>query len=304
MRPIIRRGGGGVVSGGLTLEDVCRLHRKRSRAGDSGSPVVLAIPELSRAPDRCTLGGRPLQVHIGTGLDTQIEYEGIGGLVYPSAGIPAEYFTLVAVGDRLHSRCHGWTDPDHDSPSTPQRLLGHGSPCSPWEIVTQVEIGRGELLLTQRDRYVQGDTRYLTTLRVENRSPGTTELQLYRAMDCQLPGHRPGYGRLLDEGRGGIAYSALPVDDPTASAMILAPIDPADYLLAPASELWDAVESRLPLPRRVVETIAGGGPFDGGLAIGWSLRLAPGEFKEVSHLTAFQAIVQGLASGDYCQPAG
>ena len=225
--------------------------------------------------------GPLLYIDTGASLSCAVEYEGDDlGSFFADFGCG----TFAAVGGDLYGpeRISGSGNPPQPRTTftsrTQSTVTGTGTFDDPFRLTTGVDLGGTGVSLAQADQYVQGEESYRTDLTLSNASGSPRTVTLYRAGDCQLGDFDTGLGR-LDPVTGGAACVA-------ANGRILEWL-PLSVGSSPfeggADDVWAAIAAQQPFDGscRCDEDI------DNGAGLSWTITLAPGEARTVSHLTVF-----------------
>ena len=189
------------------------------------------------------------------------------------------------------------------TPWTPlsQSTTGTGSPVDPFKIVTDVAAGGTGVTLTQTDTYVLGSESVRTTDVIHNGSSART-VTLYRAGDCFLNDSDSGLGQ-VNNLSGAVACKS------PGSGLIeqwLPLTAGSRYFEDGFSELWAAVNSKLPFPN----TCQCGHAIDNGAGLSWTPTLGAGASTSVSSLITFSPTgaapltMSVTASPDHVGPGG
>src|SRR5690606_14587879 len=162
--------------------------------------------------------------------------------------------TFVAVGDELYGPEHVPAGSMSRSTWTvgSQTSGGVGTEADPYRIVTTVT--GGDLGVTQTDSYVEGAHHYTTESVVTNTSDADVDITLYHAADCYLGDDDRGFGA-YDAATGAVSCVAPDAEGASSDASRIEQFIPqtpgSNFLYAGYSEVWDAVESKLPFPNEL-----------------------------------------------------
>ena len=235
---------------------------------------------LTSQPDRLTIAGDPLTVHVGSNTAIQVYHRGyVQGQVYGDADSGVFLWVdglvygpnLQGTHDVSAARYTlSFETLDHSGPS------GQGTASDPWVIETRLRLGDSGLSLIQKVAYVQGEPYFRLLWLLDNGASRMLSVDLFHAADIYFAGDDFGYG-YYDPASGAVggynkAQSWYMIFHPDSRA--------THYQEGPFRDIWSAIggcrEGLCALGPGLNDTIYDAW-VDNGIGLQWRLSIDSGE---------------------------
>ncbi len=167
-------------------------------------------------------------------------------------------------------------------------VTGSGTASDPFKIETVVAVGDTGLSIREVDSYQVGQETYRTDVTVENSSPNSKVVIVYRAGDCYLQGSDAGFGA-VDPVSGSVTCVASDDGGLTSGNRIeqWIPLTPGShYYESSYFNVWSEIAAGNEFP----DTCTCDTYLDNGAGLSWSLVVPAGGSVVVSHLTVFSPL--------------
>lgn len=179
--------------------------------------------------------------------------------------------TFVNIGGTLYGpSVSAGTFTTQYTPVSQTPVTGDGTSGAPFTVDTAVSSSGGQFTINQRDQYVVGQERWTTHTVITNTAAASQTVSVYRGGDC--------YQANSDFGLGQVTGSNPACVSEGGRVQQLEAITPGNsYIESSYSTVWSSMRTSpggvLPNTCRCDERI------DNGVAIGWTVTLAPGESR-------------------------
>lgn len=218
--------------------------------------------------------------------------------------------TMVAAGGVLYRPLSiPAGDATGGEPWTPVSQQNSGTGVSGDPLTTVTVVRGGDLEVEQTDTYLVGQNFYATRITVRNTGSEPLSSVVYHAADCYLQNNDRGFGD-YESATGAVTCRAPSASGDYAPDTRIEQFIPltsgSDHYYGSFSSVWQAAGTMLPLPN-VLDLSRN--LIDNGMALSWSLELAPGSSSTVELLTNFSpmgviALPTSLAVDRATAPAG
>lgn len=246
---------------------------------------------LAAAPVVATIGGAPLEVHVGDDNSFQIFNSNVpgAGQVYPSSATDtADMGWFVRTADTLYAPNfaeHSGTATSNlgaYTPFTPGSLSavgGSGSAADPFRVTVGSTLGASGIAATQQVRYVNGDNYFTKSLTLTNNGAAQS-VKIFLGADIYLADDDSGvpYLAAASTSPGGQDCGAAP-----SYTILLIPQTPPDaYSAKGYSDVWSLIGAG-----QLDDAVLAGSCLDNGAALQWNRTLAAGASVTVQTAVSF-----------------